>query len=166
VDIDLERPDYMRLFKAIDDSGDRSINMSELMSKLYDATYAKVDLYVASEDVKKEEEETDDDDDDDDDDDGDDDDDDGELEGGEEEEEEEDEEEDEEEEESSSSDDMYGHNSDSEVDFALDQEGYDETLGARILDPDLDRAVTKARKMRVQVSRLNGLLGKGFSTDT
>ena len=74
MDIDLERPDYMRLFKAVDDSGDRSINMSELKSKLYDATYVKADLYVAPDEVKEEEEETDDDDDDDDDDEDDDDD--------------------------------------------------------------------------------------------
>jgi len=36
VDIDLVREEYMRLFRAVDDSGDRSVSMEELRAKLYE----------------------------------------------------------------------------------------------------------------------------------
>ena len=39
VDIDLVRGQYMRLFKAVDDSGDRCVSMEELRAKLYDHTH-------------------------------------------------------------------------------------------------------------------------------
>ena len=39
VDIDLVREQYMRLFKAVDDSGDRCVSMEELRAKLYDHTH-------------------------------------------------------------------------------------------------------------------------------
>jgi hypothetical protein len=48
VDIDLERPDYMRLFKAVDGSKDGSrdgsVTLGELKARLYEATYTH--LYV------------------------------------------------------------------------------------------------------------------------
>ena len=34
VDIDLERPDYLRLYKAVDETNDRSVTLEELKKQL------------------------------------------------------------------------------------------------------------------------------------